>query len=394
MPRMGFVSSFAGETCSNPCGDTSNEEDPCGYYLTKTTNGTGENTGRVQTTTFPTDPNGCGNNCPEANSECSGGYSLTQSLKTDYTYPCGSASFEVTLNDSFSWQGSCSAPLVGDGTTEITECSGSFSVSITLDGENVQVTGTAGVFDGDCQFQISKSGDENPFPEYAGLGQIGFGIFDFGGACAGQDTVFTETITRSPEELPAEGEINPSFGDKNSGCQGWCGDPIEPVPELASEDQWFILTSRNVSISGGSSKYGNIKSKETANFKFVHEPTVSCYLKVWFKKTTTSFGLSTPNDCGPFYNDETSQESAIETYEWSGTNVGGGLCIEPHVEFTPSQLIYGSEKTLTANPADGTSEFIKYEILKWSILENYEPNDPDEFGNQGCKPNGTPTTDC
>lgn len=152
-----------------------------------------------------------------------------------------------------------------------------------------------------------------------------------------------------------------------------------------------------------------INSEQKVQYRVEHGPTGTCYLKVWFRKKIqqwkyedcdTGFPGDPPRtppaaincnenggspcysrwstDGAPTYQDD-------GNYEWKGT---GYPCYEDEGK-PPAYCvnkIYGTQvKTLTA----GQNQSITIEF-KYSEVEDYEPNWPDESGSQGCKPNRFP----
>jgi hypothetical protein len=376
LPLMGLVASYETETCSNTCQFTDNEEDPCGYYLGATIEDAGINTGRIREVTYTPTPNECGNDCGEGEQTCSGSYEFKTGTQIDYTYPCGSATEEFGFEGSVTWNEDCTSNFTQEAA--LFQCSGSISVGT--------ITGTAMEIDGECVFELidSEGGD----PSYAYPQNIGFGNEDFGGACAGQETVETDTSTRTPPE--AEEEVITSWNEKNEDCEGWCGPGLEEIVDLSSHGEWDAAP-QSVTIFGGSSIYGNVKSQETVQLKFAHTPSPTCYLQVWFRKKTTTYAPDT-DECGPFFTGSPTESVEDDTYTWNGTDQGQNLCADlPLTEsnITPDQVFYETTRTITAEAADGESVEVEFKILKWSFVPGYEPNDPDE-GDQGCKPNGFP----
>lgn len=390
--NMGILRSFSGENCSNTCGDTGNPDDPCGYYLTKITEGRGNNlTGRTETCVYPIESTECGKSCPPAECTCTGGYTIKTARTSNFTYPCGSAIEEITETEIVEWDGTCDFGRLTSRTFEITQCSGSFTVSFPGDEEQeaYTITGEAKVWEGFCIFEISEDGEVVgfAFPQ-----NIGFGIYSYGELCDGQVQTDSTTITRTPPVVG--GPEEPEFGDQNSGCEGWCGDPAEEIEDLQDPSQWSFLMEE-IQLSAGSSANGNIKFRESVNIKFAHTPTPSCYLKVWFETKTTIFGPSTESDCGPAFNQKISETTEVTTYEWEGSATTGNLCVDPPIteeNLTPDQVIYGGQETIEAETSNGQSKIMIYKILKWSLIKGYEPNDPDEDGDQGCNPNAYPST--
>jgi hypothetical protein len=372
LPLMGFVASYETETCENICQFTDNPDDPCGYYLSVTEEGTGINTGRLRTVTYD-------ENCSSPVETCSGSYEFKTGTQIDYTYPCGSAKEEFGFEGSVTWDGDCG----GNFTQEpvLFQCSGSISAGT--------ITGTAMEIDGECVFELIDSEGGDPF--YAFPQNIGFGNEDFGGACSGQETVETDTSTRTPTELPPpETDVYVSYDNLNENCDTFSGPGLEEIVELSSHGEWDN-TPQSISVFAGSSVYGNLKSRETMQFKFAHTPSPTCYLKVWFRKRTRTY-TAAENECGPFFSGSPTDEVEDSVYTWIGENQGDKLCVDLPLNddnITPAQVVYDTTQTVTASAGNGESVEVQFYILKWSFVRGYEPNDPEE-GDQGCKPNGFP----
>jgi hypothetical protein len=403
-----FLATYAGKNCSNPCGNhaggalpnTGNNptDDACGYYLRSTTQEGGIYTGRTVVDVFPTEANSCGNNCFEAERiDCSGGWSFSSTVTSEYTYPCGSGIEEIGITNgqiSFNWNDTTKeCELTEDGEQGLFQCSG--SISGELSGEYTY-NGSAQNIDGECIMvtTITSLRGQGTITVGYGLQQIGFGIADFGGSCSGQDSVLTENKTRSPEEMADSISV---WDEQNVGCDGWCGEELEEIPNIQNEIGFFNL-SKSINLQAGSSVYGNIKFNNSSRFKFVHYPTVTCYLKVWFRKREITIFPAPPEvgvnqtfyDCGPFFggNEETAITDTI--YEWRGTQKIENLCVDPKKNIIPDQLIYDTQQEIELEAENGTSKAIDFFVLKYSFIEGYEPNDPDEFGDQGDSPSGFP----
>lgn len=119
--------------------------------------------------------------------------------------------------------------------------------------------------------------------------------------------------------------------------------------------------------------------KRKTKWRIKHYPTGTCYLKVWFRKTTTIYGdpSATPPGADVVTHDDTT------TYEWTGT---GNPCItNPDAGvYGWSNAIFGSEHINTPPDVPGS---IAISILKFSYLPGYEPDVTDPENHQ---PNGYP----
>jgi hypothetical protein len=114
-------------------------------------------------------------------------------------------------------------------------------------------------------------------------------------------------------------------------------------------------------------------SKYEQNFKWrlAHEPTGSCYLKVWLQKRFSPEGGSSDTI------------TPLTAYEWTGT---GNPCFAEAL-LPPDDLanLIASSPTEESVPAtDGTTTI---EIVKYSCVEGYEPDITDP---ENPQPDGFP----
>jgi hypothetical protein len=138
----------------------------------------------------------------------------------------------------------------------------------------------------------------------------------------------------------------------------------------------------------------NPSSYIAVKWRVAHGPIATCYLKVWIITRTQTFA---PNEsyvynwqdgaCCPNFITQSITEN-VETYEWRGTpDLNNQLCIKNIDLSNCENIVYGNENILQA----ATGELKTINILKYSYIENYEPNDPDPINSsQGNKPNGFP----
>ena len=104
-----------------------------------------------------------------------------------------------------------------------------------------------------------------------------------------------------------------------------------------------VVSSHNVSV------YGNNRTKTISRFRIKnHQPTITCYLKIWFrKKIITRYIISKTQ---PIYGPEQiTYEDIPYTYEWEGT---GNPCFEDETK------TYNHPDNLVENE---DSEFIEFE---------------------------------
>lgn len=122
------------------------------------------------------------------------------------------------------------------------------------------------------------------------------------------------------------------------------------------------------------------QSEQHVQWRVVHNPTISCYLKIWFIKkiiVTKSGGSSgyTPLPTEIYWVD-------AGTYVWDGSTKQSNRCVNNSSEiYDIENIIYGPTNTMaipmpnTQNREWGISEEIY--IKKVSAIEGYEPPDPD-----------------
>jgi hypothetical protein len=122
------------------------------------------------------------------------------------------------------------------------------------------------------------------------------------------------------------------------------------------------------------------QSKFKYRLKF--KPPGTCYLKVWFRKTTVNHGDSTA--VPPVAGSTTYDDSVI--YEWNGT---GNPCLtdatKPYSD--DANLVYSPPTEISVPTING---YIEIRVLKYSCVEGYEPDITDSYNLQ---PNGFPDPD-
>ncbi len=152
------------------------------------------------------------------------------------------------------------------------------------------------------------------------------------------------------------------------------------------------------SYSCGASKRENpddasFNSETKIKYRIEHPPIFpACYLKVWVSKITQKIRyVPCPNDPNPCNLCEEYDGLPIKTdeppYVWESQSCD----YDPEEDLSKCEYtIYGPEKTITA----GVNEDVSVQIKKYSYVKNYEPEDPDEYGGQPCRPNGWPLITC
>jgi hypothetical protein len=123
-------------------------------------------------------------------------------------------------------------------------------------------------------------------------------------------------------------------------------------------------------------------SASASQYRVMHGPSMTCYLKVWLRKTTkVVYAYSEPP-----VPDDITHDDEFGSYEWVGT---GNPCVpDPESSVTgESNIIRGDVRSLDPPTSDGNHTTITVEILKYSFLQDYEPDITDE---ENPQPNGFP----
>jgi hypothetical protein len=153
--------------------------------------------------------------------------------------------------------------------------------------------------------------------------------------------------------------------------------PLEPGQSRGSYATGFSVASHDQDSNGNS-------IKQQMQFRIRHHPTGTCYLKVWFRKTTTVEG--DPGADPPVPEEVTHDDST--TYEWTGT---GSPCFTDPLKPAddPANLIHGDPIEVEAPElgTDGRAATVVVSILKFSYLPDYEPDVSDP---ENPQPDGWP----
>lgn len=109
-----------------------------------------------------------------------------------------------------------------------------------------------------------------------------------------------------------------------------------------------------------------------SEYRIVHRPSPSCYLKAWIAEITFSENYGDP----PSY---TIHSEAIKIYTWDPITPPNEPCLTH-----PLKSVYDDEQIIRSqsfdlNPADGTDKFTLVYVKKYSFLKDYEPEDPLPF---------------
>jgi hypothetical protein len=120
--------------------------------------------------------------------------------------------------------------------------------------------------------------------------------------------------------------------------------------------EWESSPPLSIGSSHSVSVYGNNRTKTISRFRIKnHQPTISCYLKIWFRKRIVRRNIVSKTE--PIYGPEViTYEDIPYTYEWIGT---GNPCFEDE------NKIFNDPDNLIENE---DSEFIEFET-------NFLPNE-------------------
>lgn len=149
---------------------------------------------------------------------------------------------------------------------------------------------------------------------------------------------------------------------------------LPPWPSYAPWGSDSGGTTKNEVYNGDGFGYGSYQRK--CQWRITHQPTPTCYLKVWLRKliTTRADGYATP-----VYTHED-----LPSYVWEG--VENPCFIDPTKNYLDSaNTIIGPTNEVMPPSTNWTSESVV--VLKYSYFPDYEPDITDEDNPQ---PNGFP----
>lgn len=209
-----------------------------------------------------------------------------------------------------------------------------------------------------------------------------------------EDGSCTETVLLGPEDgdcgglLGSDHKVTWEYSQPINDCE-YKLDPSFEWPQTANLQGFEAIEYK--------SRTGNKKEKSTTTYKkIIHQPTATCYLKVWMRALIQDYTIaprtsesSGPCD-GPFNKVGEKYEGAVYTYEWEGS---GRPCYQndskPH--FDTDNLIEGDIdwhfETEDVLIASGKSMEVE---IKYSFIKGYEPLWPSERGPNDCKNDGFP----
>jgi hypothetical protein len=184
------------------------------------------------------------------------------------------------------------------------------------------------------------------------------------------ETSPTGVVTEYPYTIPCHDRYYPRLSTYSSEVTPEEGESTEELisrvtsdlPPYPSDWGWGSgSASRDLSPDESSFSLSKIK------WRLQHQPTGTCYLKVWMRRVTT------PEDGEPEYSD-------IAPYTWTGS---GNPCFDDpeRAPWAEENFIYGPEAEIGTPSEDGT---ITVEIVKWSCVEGYTP--PDDGTANGYPP--------
>ena len=184
----------------------------------------------------------------------------------------------------------------------------------------------------------------------------------------------------------------------------------QSFPLYPAFENWdlYLNNGKCGDVGGSDLQPGQGFSNEAFNHVHIHDPLETqeqkfryriehppifpaCYLKVWIQKTTQEWryeSCATDNDpCCVKYVKGDRYKTNIGSYVWEPETCD--YDIEDNL-LECQYRIYSEPYEVMA--AINTS--VSVNILKYSYVEGYEPEDPDENGNQPCRPNGWPIIQC
>lgn len=162
------------------------------------------------------------------------------------------------------------------------------------------------------------------------------------------------------ETMATDAEMDAELVNLLSGDILWLG----PFSFAESTRDTFATT---VTMNGGQNYVVNTaRNAQKIRWKLQHSPTATCYLKVWFVRTTRPKGGTGSTDV----------IEELPPYEWSPTpGDPGDLCIADPLKawFDADNAISSSTTEEPLMSFDGQSTVI---IKKWSMIPGYVPDDP------------------
>ena len=349
-----------------PCGvqDPDSEDDT--YYSVVTTT----SQGLREVVTYSRNESGY---CEGVLTECSG--TTTRTDRIDLTYDpnqtgdCtgGSGFEEIITIDTYAFNEEtkqCDSSRTQTGTSELhaTWDPGSYDCARTYDGVTwTGPTGNSCVLDWEYQ---------DPYTSY-------YPCFS---------SASSETITYDPDPGPDpvieySGPLEPTCSFPEYGP--WPDEDEDPeLPALEPGQSRGSATGFSTA-SHQQDAFGN-SIKQQTQFRITHHPTGTCFLKVWFRKTTTVEG--DPGAEPPVPEEVTHDDST--TYEWTGT--GNPCFTDPNKAVDDAaNLIHGDPIEMPAPELgpDGRAATVVVSVLKFSYLPDYEPDVSDP---ENPQPSGWP----
>jgi len=377
--------------CSPNFGYLSREDQCIGTrYLTKTESSTAFGfLGRIRTTEFSISPNP-DPEYPEgtvclSTVTCSGSHTITQNASgTQGSFGDGFGTYQSLT--TVTWPSDCSS-----GIYELTSCSGT-SIGYNEDGDEI------------CNNTVTGPPSCNWTPYNFPCVLLNFDPITFNPSIENK----VEITYTNPNDVrqcdPVDFPNYPDFQD----CVPEGTTPLPPPVEYESGQG-----EGDVAYVYQGVFYPQLRSEQRIKYRVEHTPTASCFLKVWFREKIqewkiencdTGFAGDPPrtepvppqlSNCDPetggfpclwrWSTDGPPTYQEKGSYIWSGSDYP---CFnDKNKLYTKCENKIYSSSPKTATASENQSITIEF---KYSEVEGYVPNWPDENGSQGCKPNGYP----
>jgi hypothetical protein len=188
---------------------------------------------------------------------------------------------------------------------------------------------------------------------------------------------------------------NPRYESRGD-CWPESGMPPFPPFNQCDKTPPIFQNGQGYSCSASKREHPNdalFNSQTVIKYRVEHYPFFpTCYLKVWVSKITQKIRyVYCPTDDDNCRLCEENDGPPIETddsvYVWESQSCD----YDPEEDLSKCEYtIYGPENTITA----GLNENVDIKIKKYSYVKDYEPEDPDQNGEQPCRPNGWPLIQC
>lgn len=159
----------------------------------------------------------------------------------------------------------------------------------------------------------------------------------------------------------------------------------DALPDYSGFDDDHSVSGQGITCSAFRGLSADETSHSIRRFKYKvrHYPTASCYLRVWLRLRFRPAGTSGASDV----------LTDVDAYEWTGSPTDGGLCFKDATlpyDHADNRIDSAASDEIAEPDDNGTTTI---EIKKWSCLEGYEPDDPNDDGTRpdpDDNPNGWP----